>query len=106
MEIMQPDVSLRPEKNRKEADLRFQRELEDRLNELKGDVAERPFLWLAIAFSTGFLSNTFPVRLLFLVVVRLVSWLLGPAILLMGVMKLSELFSGSRGNEPTVLKRP
>jgi hypothetical protein len=96
MEISQPDVSVRLEQTRETADLQFLKQLEDRLNELKADVAERPFLCLAIAFIAGFVSHTFPARMLLLVVVRLVSWLLGPAILLMGVLKLSDLFSSSR----------
>jgi len=70
-------------------------DLQDRVNELKADVTERPFLYLVIAFIAGVVSHTFPARVLFLVVVRLISWLIGPAILLMGLVKLSELFSNS-----------
>jgi hypothetical protein len=103
MEISQPDISLGSAQSRKAAYL----ELEDRLNELKADLAERPFLWLAIAFIAGVVSDTFPVRMLFLVVLRLVSWLAGPAILLLGVIKISDLFSGSsRRNAPTMMERP
>ena len=106
MEISRPDLSLRPENNRKVHDLHFQQQLEDGLGELKADVTERPFLWLAIAFVAGFLSHTFPVRLLFLVVMRLISWLAGPVILLMGIVKISDLFSTPRKYEPTILPHP
>ncbi len=107
MEISQPEISLRSEQSRKKAYLQLQKQLEDRLNELKADLAERPFLWLAIAFIAGVISHTFPVRILFQVVLRLVSWLAGPAILLMGVIKISDLFSGcSRRNMQTIMERP
>ncbi len=106
MEISQPDISLRPAQGRQVSAPPFQMQLEEGLNELKADVTERPFLWLAIAFFAGFVSHTFPVRVLFLVVLRLVTWLSGPVILLMGVMKISDMFSGSRRNEPTILQRP
>ena len=98
MEISQPDVSLSSEQGRKAAYLQFQKQLQDRLNQLKADLTERPFLWLAIAFFAGVVSHTFPVRIFFLVVLRLVSWLAGPAMLLMGVIKISDLFSCTRRN--------
>ena len=106
MEISRPDLPLRSENNRKGPDLQFQRQLEDGLGELKADVTERPFLWLAIAFVAGLLSHTFPVRLLFLVVMRLISWMAGPVILLMGIVKISDLFSTSGKYEPTILPHP
>jgi len=106
MEISQPDGTLRPEPDLRTADLRFQQQLEHRLNELKADIAERPFLYVGIAFVAGFISNTFPARILFLVVVRVVSWLSLPATLLLGIIKLSNLFSGSPRNEPTIVQRP
>ena len=106
MEISHSDISSTPEQRRKAPYLQFQKQLEDRLNELKVDLAERPFLWLAIAFIAGVVSRTFPVRILFLVVLRLISWLAGPAILLMGVIKISDLFSGFRRNTETVIERP
>jgi len=84
----------------------FQQQLEDRWQAVKADVKEHPFLYLAMAFVTGVVSNTFPARMIFLVVMRIVSWLLGPAILLLGVFKLNDLFSGSRRTQPTVLVRP
>jgi hypothetical protein len=39
-------------------------------------------------------------------VLRLISWLAGPAILLMGVIKISDLFSGFRRNAERVIERP
>lgn len=105
MEISRPDLSLRPENTRKVNDLHFT-QLEDGLGELKADVAERPFLWLAIVFAAGFVSHTFPVRFLFLVVIRLISWLAGPVILLMGIVKISDLFFTPRRSEPTILPHP
>lgn len=106
MNISDSDISSTPEQRRKAPYLQFQKQLEDRLNELKVDLAERPFLWLAIAFIAGVVSRTFPVRILFLVVLRLISWLAGPAILLMGVIKISDLFSGFRRDTQTVIERP
>jgi hypothetical protein len=76
------------------------------LNELKADIAERPFLYAGLAFISGFVANTFPARALFVILTRLLSWLSVPAILLMGILKLSELLSISRRNEPTLLQRP
>ncbi|MBV9105904.1 MAG: hypothetical protein JO313_07745 [Verrucomicrobia bacterium] len=99
MDTPPPDLSLRSEESPKSTDLQFQKQLEDWLNEIKADVSERPFLWLIIAFLSGFVSNSFPARMLFLVVVRMISWLLGPAILLMGVVKISDLFFSSRAHE-------
>ena len=106
MEISHSEISWTPKQRRKAPYLQFQKHLEDRLNELKADLAERPFLWLAIAFIAGVVSQTFPVRILFLVVLRLISWLAGPAILLMGVIKISDLFSSFRRNTETVIERP
>jgi len=106
MEIIQPDVPLRPEQNWKAADLQFQKQVARRLNKFKSDVSARPIHFLAIAFVAGFASNTVPARILFRVIVRLVSWLLGPAILVMGVIKISDLFSSSPRNELTILQQP
>jgi flagellar biosynthesis protein FliP len=93
MEVSPPDISSIPEEGRKVRGAQFQKQLENSLTELKVEVTERPFLWLAIAFIAGSISHTFPVRMLFFVALRLVSWLAGPAILLMGMMKICELFS-------------
>jgi hypothetical protein len=105
MEISQPNISFEPEQGSKSVD-QIQQQLEDRWQAVKADVKEHPFLYLAIAFGTGVVSNTFPARVLFLVVMRIVSWLLGPAVLLLGVFKLNDLFSGSRSTRPSVLLRP
>ena len=101
MEIS-PNITSRPKADRGSAELR----LEHRLHEFKADMAERPFLYAGIAFVAGFIANTYPARILFLVVARLVSWFAAPAILFMGVMKLSSLLAGSRPEEPTLVQRP
>jgi predicted permease len=106
MEMSQPNISFNPEPGSKSVD-QLQQQVEDRWQAVKTDVTQHPFLYLAIAFVTGVVSNTFPARILFLIVMRIISWLLGPAILLLGVFKLSDLFSGSRRTtETTVLLRP
>jgi len=104
--LSQSNISLTSEESRKTAYLQFQKQLEDRLNELKADLTERPFLWLAIAFIAGVVSHTFPIRVLLQVVLRVVFWLAGPTILLMGVIKISDLFSSPRRNAPTIPQRP
>jgi hypothetical protein len=106
MEISQPNITLKPEQGWKATESRFQTQLEHRLNELKADVVERPFLYSGIAFLAGFLSNTLPARILFLLVARVVSWLSVPAVLVMGILKLSDLISGPRRSEPTLLHKP
>ena len=105
MEISEPNISFKHEPGSKSVD-QLQQQLADRWQAVKADVREHPFLYLAIAFVTGVVSNTFPARMLFLIVMRIISWLSGPAILLLGVFKLSDLFSGSRRTETTVLLRP
>lgn len=100
MDLSPQDVSLMSEQGRKAAELKYRKELEDRLNELRSDAAERPFLYLAIAFAAGFVSNTFPVRMLLLIVMRILSWLTGPALLVLGIIKFSNLFSHSRALRP------
>ena len=89
----------RPKQNRTTAKL--QKQLEDGLREFKAEITERPFLYLAIAFIAGFVSWTFPVRLIFSALRRLVSFLLGPAILLIGILKISELFSTANREQGT-----
>jgi hypothetical protein len=106
MEIMEPEGPTGLDQNGKAAELRFCRQLEHRFIALKADVLKRPFLFCAIAFIAGFASNTFPARILFRVIVRLISWLLGPAILVMGVVKLSDLFCSPQRSELTVLQKP
>jgi hypothetical protein len=96
MDISQPDVSSRPEQEFQEAKLQYRKELEDRLHELRADAAARPFLYLAVAFVLGFVSNTFPLRMAFLILMRVLSWLMGPVILVLGVIKLSNLIANPR----------
>jgi len=79
--------------NRKMTESRLLNDLEARLEQLRADVTERPFVYLAIAFVAGLASWTFPVRLIFSAVMRVVSFLFGPAILLMGILKVKELLS-------------
>ena len=94
METSQADTPPSWQKqNRMMAETRLLNDLEDRLEEFKVKVTERPFLYLAIAFVAGFASWTFPVRLIFSALTRLFSFLLGPAILLMGIVKIKELLS-------------
>ena len=90
MDLTQQDVSSVPEGLRA-AKLQYGEELEDRLNRIRTDAAARPFFYLAIAFVAGFVANTFPARMLFLILMRLLSWLMGPVILVLGVIKLSKL---------------
>jgi hypothetical protein len=90
MDLTQQDVSSVPEGLRA-AKLQYGEELEDRLNGIRTDAAARPFFYLAIAFVAGFVANTFPARMLFLILMRLLSWLMGPVILVLGVIKLSKL---------------
>jgi hypothetical protein len=106
MEISQPNLTLKPEPEWKAAESRFQTLVEKRLNELKADVVERPFLYSGIAFLAGFLSNTLLARILFLLVARVVSWLSVPAVLVFGIMKLSDLFSAPARNQATLLQKP
>jgi hypothetical protein len=103
MDLSQQDVSSIPQQGLRAAKLQYREELEDRLNGLRTDAATRPFLYLAIAFAAGFVSNTFPARMLFLIVMRLLSWLMGPVILALGVIKLSKLVAtgGSLQVAPT-----
>jgi hypothetical protein len=106
MEVSQPNITLGPEQSWKAPESRFQTQVEHRLSELKADVVERPFLYAGMAFLAGFLSNTLLARILFLLIARVVSWLSVPAILVMGIIKLSDLFSVSQRSEPTLLHKP
>lgn len=106
MEISQADRLLISEQTREEGDLHLKSKLEDYLRELKKEVAGQPFLCLAIAFLAGLISHTFPARLLFLVLAKLVSWSVKPAILLLGIFKFSELLTKLKRNEPTVVQHP
>jgi hypothetical protein len=102
MDRSQPEVSSMPEQGLRAAKLQYRRELEDRLNELRADAVARPFLYLTMAFAAGFVSNTFLARMLFLIVMRVLSWLMGPVILVLGIMKLSNLIA----NTPTFQAAP
>lgn len=93
---MQTSGSLKAEEIPGRGDRPLQKQFEEGLVELKSGVAERPFLYLIVAFLAGFVCNTFPVRFLIVAMLRVASWLMGPAILLMGVIKLTDLFSSSR----------
>lgn len=106
MEISQTNITLKPDQGWKATERRFLIQVEHRLNEFKADVIERPFLYSGIAFLAGFLSNTLPARILFLLVARVVSWLSVPAVLAMGIVTLTDFFSSPRRSEPTLLHKP
>jgi len=106
MEITTADITWNSGTGRKAATHKFQQQMQDYFNQLKANVSERPFLYSALAFVAGFVANTFPAKLLFLVIVRLLSWLLGPALLVMGVVKLSDLFLSPAPKEQTIVQRP
>jgi hypothetical protein len=101
MDLSQQHVSSMPEQGFRGTKLQYRKELEDRLHELRADAAARPYLYLAVAFALGFVSNTFPVRMVFLIVMRVLSWLMGPVILVLGVMKLSNLIANPRASQVT-----
>lgn len=100
MDISPQHVSSMPEQGFRAPELEYRKEFEDRLNELRADAVARPFLYLTMAFGLGFVANTFPARMLFLILMRVLSWLMGPAILVLGVMKLSNLIANSRTVQP------
>ena len=101
METSQSYNSPRLEQNCTTTRLQLQKQLEDGISEFKAEISERPFLYLAIAFIAGFVSWTFPVRLIFAALRRLISILLGPAILLIGMLKISEFFCAARREQET-----
>lgn len=78
---------------------RLQEECHERLNRLKEEVVLRPFLSLALAFTGGLLAQTFPVRLLLLAIIKILSGLAGPTILALGAMKAYEMFSKQFGTD-------
>jgi hypothetical protein len=92
MEKSQADILDRKQQGRKTAELRIQEQVEEGLNEFRREVIERPFLYVIIAFVAGFVSQSFPVRLVFSALLRLISFLSGPAILALGILKIRELF--------------
>jgi hypothetical protein len=68
------------------------------------------FFYLAIAFAVGFVSRTFPIRLIFSALVGLISFMSGPEFLLKGILKIREPVSetrepGWRFNMPGVSRR-
>ena len=97
MNELQTDTLIRPEKSAASDHLQLPEEWKEELRKFQANVTARPFLSLAIAFFAGVVSQTFPVRLIFVVLMRLVSWLSGPAILVLGAVKISELFRKSQG---------
>src|SRR6516165_143204 len=97
METSRHDIDPGPQQSGERIELMLQKQLKARLDQFKDEVAQRPFFWVAIAFLAGLVSCTFPVRLLVFALLRLLSLLLGPAILLLGMLKISELFSESKG---------
>lgn len=99
METSQTDISRRQQQKREGAEPHVQKQLEEGLNEFRAEVIERPFLYLGIAFAAGFVSRTFPARLIFSALLRLLSFLSGPAILVLGILKVRELVSGAGGRE-------
>jgi hypothetical protein len=103
METSQSYTSPRLEQNCITTRLQLQKQLEDGLSEFKAEITERPFLYLAIAFIVGFVSWTFPVRLIFAALRRLVSFVLGPAILLIGILKISEILCAANSEKRTTV---
>jgi hypothetical protein len=97
MNEVQTDTLIRPEKSAASGHLQLPEEWKEELRKFQANVTARPFLYLAIAFFAGFVSQTFPVRLIFAVLMRVVSWISGPAILVLGAVKISELFRKSQG---------
>ena len=91
-----PDTSPVAERKCKTAQPDLRKQLQDELTVFKTAIAQRPLLYLTFAFIAGFLSSTFPARLIFLVMMRLVSFLLGPAILMIGMLKIAELYCETR----------
>jgi hypothetical protein len=106
MEISQPDILLGSDQSRHSQELQFRGKVKEGLHELKTQVTTQPFLCLAIAFLAGLVSHTFPARMIFLVLMKLASWLLGPAMLVLGVLKVTDLFFGLKTSESKIWQRP
>jgi hypothetical protein len=94
MEIQNHDLTVESQ-NRPTRAVPRSREFEELLIQLKVRVSERPFLYLAVAFTAGLVSRSFPVLLILSGIVRLLFLLLGPAIQLLGLLKVKELISAS-----------
>jgi hypothetical protein len=97
MNELQTDTLIRSEKSAASGHLQLPEEWKEELRKLQAHMTARPFLYLGIAFFAGFVSQTFPARLIFSVLMRLVSWFSGPAILVLGAVKISDLFRKSQG---------
>jgi hypothetical protein len=96
MDTSQADIVDGKQQGRKTAESRIRERVEESLNEFRREVIERPFLYLVIAFVAGFVSQSFPVRLVSSALLRLISLLSGPAVLTLGILKICELFSAER----------
>jgi hypothetical protein len=97
MATPQSDISSRAQRNQSTVQSRLQNQLENEIREFKAKAAERPFVYLAIAFIAGLVSWTYPVRLVFRILTKLTSLCLGPAFLLIGILRVSEFFAAARG---------
>jgi hypothetical protein len=95
MDTSQTGISLRQQEKRGRSEPQIQKQLEEGLNKF----IERPFSYVGIAFAAGFVSRTFPARLIFSALLRLLSFLSGPAILVLGILKVRELVSGAGDRE-------
>lgn len=96
METPQSDISSSVQQNGSTVQSQLQNQLENWIREFKTEVTERPFLYLAIAFIAGLVSWTFPVRLVFRILTKLISLCFGPALLLIGILRVSEFFAAAR----------
>lgn len=92
METSQADILNTTQRGRKTTESLIQKRVEESLNEFRREVIERPFMYLIWAFAAGFVSQSLPVRLVFSALLRLLSFLSGPAILTLGILKIRELF--------------
>ena len=60
MRTSETDISLNPQQGLKFSEQQLQKQLKDGVSEFKTEVTERPFFYLAIAFTTGLVARTFP----------------------------------------------
>jgi hypothetical protein len=93
MEVLQIDRTDEPQRS----GFRLRQECQERLDQLRQDVIQRPFLSVVLAFTGGLLAQTFPVRLLLMAIVKVISWLVGPAILALGAVKAFEIVTHQFG---------
>jgi hypothetical protein len=92
------DILRNQQQTGRTTEMQIQQRVEEALNEFRRAIVGRPFFYLGIAFAGGFVSRTFPLRLIFSALLRLVSFLLGPTILMLGILKSCELLSVERGS--------